>query len=95
MENIVSPRIVFLRGKLKSHRIELGNILLKVVLLEQTIHPPLTFGKRLGKSCRVMKGSRQRQSPGGVLQKKAFLKILQNSQENTCVGVSFLIKLQT
>ena len=28
----------------------------------------------------------------GVLQKKAFLKISQNSQENTCARVSFLIK---
>ena len=27
--------------------------------------------------------------------KKVFLKILQNSQENTCARVSFLIKLQT
>ena len=26
--------------------------------------------------------------------KKAFLKISQNSQENTCIGASFLIKLQ-
>ena len=26
--------------------------------------------------------------------KKFFLKISQNSQENTCVGVSYLIKLQ-
>ena len=26
--------------------------------------------------------------------RKVFLKILQNSQENTCIGVSFLIKLQ-
>ena len=26
--------------------------------------------------------------------KKLFLKILQNSQENTCVGVSFSIKLK-
>ena len=26
--------------------------------------------------------------------KKVFLKIFQNSLENTCVGVSFLIKLQ-
>ena len=26
--------------------------------------------------------------------KQVFLKVLQNSQENTCVGVSFLIKLQ-
>ena len=31
---------------------------------------------------------------GGVLRKKVFLKILQNSQENTCAKVSFLIKLQ-
>ena len=31
---------------------------------------------------------------GGVLWKKLFLKKLQNSQENTCVKVSFLIKLQ-
>ena len=27
--------------------------------------------------------------------KKVFLEILQNSQENTCARVSFLIKLQT
>ena len=40
--------------------------------------------------------------PGGadiVVQKcslrKVFVKILQNSQENTCAGLSFLIKLQT
>ena len=32
---------------------------------------------------------------GGVLEKKEFLEILQNSKENTCVRVSFLIKLQT
>ena len=31
---------------------------------------------------------------GVVLWKKMFLKILQNSQENTCVRVRFLIKLQ-
>ena len=31
---------------------------------------------------------------GSVLQEKLFLEILQNSQENTCVRVSFLIKLQ-
>ena len=30
----------------------------------------------------------------GVLCKKVFLEISQNSQENTCVRVSFLIKLQ-
>ena len=32
---------------------------------------------------------------GGVLRKKAFLKILQNLQENACPRVGFLIKLQT
>ena len=31
---------------------------------------------------------------GGVLLKKVFLKISHNSQENICVRVSFLIKLQ-
>ena len=31
---------------------------------------------------------------GGVLSKKLYLKISQNSQENTSVRVSFLIKLQ-
>ena len=31
---------------------------------------------------------------GGVLQEKVFLENSQNSQENTCVKVSFLIKLQ-
>ena len=30
----------------------------------------------------------------GVLYKKVFLKISQNSQENTCSRASFLIKLQ-
>ena len=31
----------------------------------------------------------------GFLWKKVFLEISQNSQENTCVRISFLIKLQT
>ena len=31
---------------------------------------------------------------GGVLQEKMFLEISQNSQKNTCVRVSYLIKLQ-
>ena len=31
---------------------------------------------------------------GGVLQSKVFIEISQNSQENTCAKVSFLIKLQ-
>ena len=33
-------------------------------------------------------------STGGVLTEKLFLKISQNSQENTCAKVSYLIKLQ-
>ena len=36
----------------------------------------------------------QKQSSEGILLKKVFLEILQNSQENTCARVSFLIKLQ-
>ena len=32
---------------------------------------------------------------GGVMKEKVFWEILQNSQENTCFRVSFLIKLQT
>ena len=31
---------------------------------------------------------------GDVLREKVFLEISQNSQENTCARVSFLIKLQ-
>ena len=34
----------------------------------------------------------QKQSPGGILLKNGFLEISQNLRENTCVGVSFLIK---
>ena len=38
----------------------------------------------------------KKQSSGNVLSKeKMFLKILQNSQKNIFVGVSFLMKLQT
>ena len=37
---------------------------------------------------------KRKQSTGGVLHEKMFLKILQNSRENTCDRVSFLIKLQ-
>ena len=33
-------------------------------------------------------------APKGILEKKALLKILQNSQENTCARVYFSIKLQ-
>ena len=36
----------------------------------------------------------QKQSSEGILLKKVFLEILQNSQENTCARVFFLIKLQ-
>ena len=37
----------------------------------------------------------QKQPPEMLYQKKVFLKILQNSQENTCARVDFLIKLQS
>ena len=36
----------------------------------------------------------QKQSSEGIPLKKVFLEILQNSQENTCARVSFLINLQ-
>ena len=36
----------------------------------------------------------QKQPPEVFCKKKVFLEILQNSQENTCARVSFLIKLQ-
>ena len=38
--------------------------------------------------------SRQKQPPEVFYVKKVFLEISQNSQENTCAIVSFLIKLQ-
>ena len=41
-------------------------------------------------SCCILSRSRHRRCSV----KKVFLEIVQNSQENTCVGVSFLIKLQ-
>ena len=37
----------------------------------------------------------QKWSPRGVLSKKVFLEILQNSQENSSARASFLMKLQT
>ena len=42
----------------------------------------------------ISKKDFQKQSSRGVLQKKVFLEISRNSQENTCAGVSFLIKFQ-
>ena len=48
--------------------------------------PILLFCRNSVKSCEA--------ATRGVLCKKVFLEILQNSQENTCAGVSFLIKLQ-
>ena len=38
--------------------------------------------------------SKKQKQPPEEFYKKGVLKILQYSQENTCVGVSFLIKLQ-
>ena len=36
----------------------------------------------------------QKQSPGGLLQRKVFLEISQYSQDSTCTRVPYLIKLQ-
>ena len=46
------------------------------------------------KNRRTVKNSAGTETAEGVLWKKAFLKISQNSQESTCARVSFLIKLQ-
>ena len=43
---------------------------------------------------RIYTASLLRSSRPELFCKKVFLKILQNSQKITCVGVSFLIKLQ-
>ena len=46
-------------------------------------------------SCRLAKHFIESEvATRGVLSKKMFLEISQNSQENTCARVSFLIKLQ-
>ena len=42
----------------------------------------------------IVKVILQKQSPRGVLLKNVFLEVSQNSQENTCARVVFLIKLQ-
>ena len=42
----------------------------------------------------MMQATWSKTATGGVLLKKVFLKISQNSQEDTCARVSFLIKLQ-
>ena len=64
----------------------------------------LTFWERaFNKQCRLLEEIAnmevesvdwQKESSGGILLKKMFLKILQNSQENLRVRVSLLIKLQ-
>ena len=48
--------------------------------------------KALGLRC--LHRSHLQKQPAEVFYKKLFLKISQNSQENTCTRVSFLIKLQ-
>ena len=47
-----------------------------------------------GNSCTDSWSKDSEAATGGVMLKKMFLKFLQNSQENSCVGVSFLINLQ-
>ena len=50
--------------------------------------------RKRGKSLRIISVKNKQKQPTVVLQEKMFLEISQNSQENTCVRVSFLIKLQ-
>ena len=52
---------------------------------------PLKRMKPVVMFCRIQ---RKETATGGVLWEKVFLEISHNSQENTCVRVSFLIMLQ-
>ena len=52
------------------------------------------FYSKLNSSRNSRASSRFRSSRPGRSVKKVFLKISQNSQENTCARVSFLIKLR-
>ena len=44
--------------------------------------------------CQLASDNAQKQSPEVFYEKKVFLEISQNSQENTCARASILIKLQ-
>ena len=50
--------------------------------------------KCLHKHCLLMKRIKPEAAIRGVLYKKVFLKISQNSQENTSPRISFVIKMQ-
>ena len=52
-------------------------------------HEISSNSKGMKKWCKELKAV-----TGGVLLKEVFLKVSQNSRENTCVTASFLIKLQ-
>ena len=52
------------------------------------------LSRRKQDECWRWKTYRIEAANGGVLWKKVFLKISQNSQKNTCARVSFLIKLK-
>ena len=54
----------------------------------------ITFLPSLPLSLHSVYVSQIGEATGGVLLEKVFLEISQNSQENTCARVSFLIKLQ-
>ena len=58
----------------------------EITFLEQLLRSSFSFAYFLIKVF-------QKQSPGGVMLKKAFIEISQNSLENDCARVSFLIKL--
>ena len=62
--------------------------------LGQTDYKTTEFEAVVTRLSNAVSQQEQKQSTGGVLQKNMFLKVSQNSQENTCARVSFLIKLQ-
>ena len=57
-------------------------------------HEKLIRSKSIHHACFLWNFPAQKQSPGGSLQKKELSEILENSQENTCARVYFLIKPQ-
>ena len=65
-------------------RMILRSINVSLFLLFRVLHVTTNLGKCID----------YRTATGGVLLKKMFLKISQNSVENTCARVFFLIKLQ-
>ena len=83
--------LLFLHGSLLLNKSDFPKwLIIMLALFDITIH---TFA-----SCKAFFNSRSlvegEAATRGVLCKKVFLEISQNSQENTCARVSFLINLQ-